>query len=283
VVLIGQDLDDARVWDRAAQVGAEHVVFLPDAADWLADLLAGPMPDPDGHVIAVVGGAGGVGASTLAVATALVGAQRGPALLVDLDPWGGGLDVALGLEASDGVRWDTALAGPAPGGRRVIPHATLPRTGELAVLACPRAAPVALPLDAVADLLDSAPSRFALTVADLPRNDAALVAAACSRSTTAVVVAPARVRGLAATLAVAEVVRAHVDDVRLVVRAGPDLDAADLERALGVPVTAVVGYDRALGVREARGEPPGTAARDPYGAAARALLRPVAAVPVLAA
>ena len=283
VVLIGHDLDDAGVWDRAVRVGAEHVVFLPDAADWLADLLAGPPPDPDGHVLAVVGAAGGVGASTLAVAVGLVGAATRPTLLVDLDPWGGGLDVALGLEAVDGTRWDAALSAPAPGGRRVVPHATLPRAGDLAVLACPRQRPAALPVDAVADLLDNAPSRFPFTVVDVPRTDAALVAAVCTRATLAAIVVPARVRGLAAALPIAELVAAHVDDVRLVVRAGLDLAADDIGRALALPVAATLTHDRALAHREARGEPPDVGARDPFGIAVRSLLAPTAGYDVLAA
>ncbi|HVU72202.1 MAG TPA: septum site-determining protein Ssd, partial [Mycobacteriales bacterium] len=235
VVLVGHDLDDATVWDRAVQLGAEHVVFLPDAADWLADLLAGPLPDPDGHVLAVVGGAGGVGASTLAVTTSLVGAADGPTLLVDLDPWGGGLDVLLGLEADEGTRWDTALLAPAPGGRRVVPHATLPQVGDLAVLSCPRSGPVPLPVDAVADVLDAAPARYGRTVVDLGRTDGALIATACSRATTTALVVPARVRGLAAALPVAALVADVADDVRVVVRAGRDLTPDDVGRALGLP------------------------------------------------
>lgn len=36
VNVLGDDLDDATVWDRAVRVGAQRVLFLPDAASWLA-------------------------------------------------------------------------------------------------------------------------------------------------------------------------------------------------------------------------------------------------------
>ncbi|MBC7292320.1 MAG: pilus assembly protein FlpE, partial [Actinotalea sp.] len=57
-------------------------------------------------MVAVVGAAGGVGASTLAALLARRRAIAGDrVLLVDLDPGGGGLDVLLGLEQVDGARW----------------------------------------------------------------------------------------------------------------------------------------------------------------------------------
>ena len=46
LIVIGHDLDDADVWRRAVNVGADHVVFLPDAAEWLIDTLATSKPTP---------------------------------------------------------------------------------------------------------------------------------------------------------------------------------------------------------------------------------------------
>src|SRR5882757_4626031 len=31
VLLVGRDLDDSEVWRRAVEIGADHVLFLPDA------------------------------------------------------------------------------------------------------------------------------------------------------------------------------------------------------------------------------------------------------------
>jgi hypothetical protein len=57
-------------------------------------------------VIGVVGGCGGIGASRFSATLAqVVAEQAGAALLVDLDPVGGGLDVLLGIETGPGPRW----------------------------------------------------------------------------------------------------------------------------------------------------------------------------------
>lgn len=37
VVVVGDDVDDTTVWLDAVEVGAGHVVFLPDAEPWLLD------------------------------------------------------------------------------------------------------------------------------------------------------------------------------------------------------------------------------------------------------
>src|SRR5690606_6300183 len=35
VVLVGRDQDDSRVWRRALEIGADHVLMLPDGEQWL--------------------------------------------------------------------------------------------------------------------------------------------------------------------------------------------------------------------------------------------------------
>ena len=71
VVVLGQDLDDPTIWQRVVQVGAEHVVFLPDGERWLVDALADAVEGTgiDGLLVAVIGGRGG-GATTPSVALA---------------------------------------------------------------------------------------------------------------------------------------------------------------------------------------------------------------------
>src|SRR5262249_48185379 len=73
VVLVGVDLDDADVWERAVRLGADRVVFLPDAEVWLVDALADAADPPSARaaVVGVVGGRGGAGATCLAVALSL--------------------------------------------------------------------------------------------------------------------------------------------------------------------------------------------------------------------
>ncbi|MCU1603480.1 MAG: helicase/secretion neighborhood CpaE-like protein, partial [Frankiales bacterium] len=108
VLALGADLDDAGIWRRAVDVGAERVVFLPDAEPWLVQAFAEAVEASDraGLVVAVLGGRGGAGATTLAVALAQAGARRDlRTLLVDGDPLGGGVDLVLGAEDAGGLRW----------------------------------------------------------------------------------------------------------------------------------------------------------------------------------
>src|SRR5262245_29416626 len=108
VVLVGREPPDPDIWQRGLQVGAEDVVFVPEADEWLANRLADAAEGDvrTGALICVVGGRGGAGASTLAAGLAVSGTRRGwSCLLVDADPLGGGLDLALGYENTDGLRW----------------------------------------------------------------------------------------------------------------------------------------------------------------------------------
>src|SRR5690348_6153943 len=40
VLLVGRDQDDPGVWQRAVEIGADHVLRLPDAEQWLVDRIA---------------------------------------------------------------------------------------------------------------------------------------------------------------------------------------------------------------------------------------------------
>lgn len=40
VVLVGRDQDDSGVWQRAVEIGADHVLMLPDGEQWPMDRIA---------------------------------------------------------------------------------------------------------------------------------------------------------------------------------------------------------------------------------------------------
>jgi secretion/DNA translocation related CpaE-like protein len=119
----------------------------PTARRGLVDALAdaGEGDRERGSVVCVVGGRGGAGASTLAVALGVTALHRGtPTMVVDADPLGGGIDLLLGGEDAAGLRWpDLAQT------RGRVPAAALaealPRMDELTVLSWDRRDPAQHP------------------------------------------------------------------------------------------------------------------------------------------
>ncbi|MFD7843242.1 septum site-determining protein Ssd [Nocardia sp. NPDC059764] len=131
-------------WQAATAAGAEQVLPLPAAADALIAAFAahdGRRPG-DGAVLAVAGAGAGAGASVLAAAVALTAAGRfrDRTLLVDCAPYGGGLDLLLGLEKHAGLRWPDLTIEHGRVAASAL-HEALPVTSGLAVLSCGRDAP----------------------------------------------------------------------------------------------------------------------------------------------
>lgn len=90
-MLVGRDQDAPDVWRRAVEIGAEHVLRLPDAEGWLVDQIANAAEGVGrpALTVGVIGGRGGSGASTLACALAVTAARAGRrTMLIDGDPTG---------------------------------------------------------------------------------------------------------------------------------------------------------------------------------------------------
>lgn len=148
-----------------------------------------------GAVVGVLGGSGGVGASSFA---AVLAAVAGESVFIDLDACGGGVDVALGIETAPGARW----SGLRVAGGRLDPDVLvggLPRWGPVPVLAADVAT---FDPDAVLQVLQAARAG-PLVVADLPRASCPERAAALLHCDIVVVLARADVAGLVAAHAVA--------------------------------------------------------------------------------
>lgn len=275
VVVVGTDLDDAGIWRRALDVGAEHVVVLPDGQAWLVDCLADAADGPAGGLVAcVLGGRGGAGATAAAVALALAGRRRGLAVaLVDADPLGGGIDLVLGAEEAAGLRWPD-LAGTRG---RVSPgtlRAALPTPQGLTVLSWDRGALPSVPVAAMTAVLDAVPRGHDLVVVDLPRHLDAAAEAALARSDVAYLVVPAEVRATAAAARVTAAAALSARDLRLVVR-GPaptGLPAATIAESLGLPLAGEVRAEPGLAAALDRGDPPGLRRRGPLARLADGLL-----------
>ncbi|HLU59995.1 MAG TPA: septum site-determining protein Ssd [Pseudonocardia sp.] len=253
------------VWRHAVAVGAEHVVALPEAEQWLVAALtdAAEGPRPGGTVLAVVGGRGGAGASVLAAAVAVTAVREGGrALLVDCDPLGGGLDLVLGAEDLGGLRWPGIGVedGRVPAAAL---HAALPsprigrRDGALAVLSCDRSSHGPAPA-AVRAVVEAGRRAGDVVVCDLPRHPTDAAAAALAVADLVALVVTADVRACAAGARVAATLAAHGRPVRAVVR-GPapgGIDADEVARAVGVPLLAAMRPEPGLARALERGEAP---------------------------
>lgn len=267
VVLVGIDLDDGDVWRQAMCLGAEHVVFLPDAEPWLVEFLvdADDLAGGQAPLVAVVGGRGGAGASTLASALAVTALLRGiPAMLIDADPLGGGLDLAVGGEESAGLRWPDLATTRGRVGEGTL-SVSLPRVNDLTVLSWDRGSPLTIDPEAIASILAAARRDTALVVVDLPRSFDAAAQEALAEATTCLIVVPAEVRACAAACRVAAAALGAARDVRVVVR-GPapsGLQAEQIADVLGLPLAGFLRAEPGLAAAAERGDAPARSGRGP--------------------
>ncbi|AUH45015.1 septum site-determining protein Ssd [Streptomyces sp. CMB-StM0423] len=272
VVLVGRDQDDPGVWERAVAVGAEQVVVLPDGETALVDRIADAAEGvgAQARTVGVVGGRGGAGASTLACALAVTAARAGRrTVLVDADPLGGGLDVLLGGEEAEGLRWPAFASSRGRIGGAALEE-SLPRLHGLRLLSWDRgggeagAAPVAP--EAMRSVLAAARRRGGVVVVDLPRRVDEPVAEALAQVDVGLLVVPAELRAVAAAHRVADAVRMVLGDLRVVVR-GPTrggLMAEDVAELLRLPLAGELPADPGLSqAAETGAPPPGSRPRTP--------------------
>ncbi|MEU1040229.1 septum site-determining protein Ssd [Streptomyces sp. NPDC005551] len=264
VVLVGRDQDDSGVWQRAVEIGADHVLMLPDGERWLVDRIADVTEGVGSPAltVGVIGGRGGAGASTLACALAVTSARQGRrTMLVDADPLGGGLDVLLGGEAVEGLRWPAFAASRGRVGGGALEE-SLPELHALRVLSWDRGDAVAIPPPAVRAVLAAARRRGGAVVVDLPRRIDEGAAEALAQLDLGVLVVPAELRAVASAGRVASAVGMVLRDLRVAVRGpyAPGLDDREVARLLGLPLIGEVPEEVP---RPDGGVPPGGATRGP--------------------
>jgi len=264
LVLVAVSADDADVWRRAVEIGAEHVVVLPDAEQWLVGRLSDAAEPTDGshsdaEVVCVIGGRGGAGASTLAAALSFAGLRRGlPTVLLDADPLGGGIDLLLGGEDQPGLRWPD-LAGASGRVAASTLRGSLPSVDTLTVLSWDRGDTLQVPVTAMRSVLGAARRGGGLVVVDLPRRVDAAAEVALAHARITYLVVPAEVRAAAAAARVAASIRSTTREVHVVVR-GPapgDLEPEVVAASLGLPLAGYCRAEAGLAAALERGEPPG--------------------------
>lgn len=256
VVVVTDDVGRVASWQAAVRLGARCVVTLPEGAAELLDLLAmaGERSGPVGPLIGVLGGRGGAGASTFAIAVSWAVAQRAvPVTLVDLDPVGGGIDVALGLENAAGLRWPDLRDAHGVIASSAL-REQLPSVGALAVVSASSRrggddSPAQLPSRrAVASVIDAGRRGGGAAVVDLPRHPSDVVDATVAACTVLLLVVAADVRAVSAATSVLRRVQPMCDDIRVVVRVEPRsrLREHDVVAALGLPHAATVRAEPAV-------------------------------------
>ncbi|GAB3647582.1 CpaE-like family protein [Glycomyces tarimensis] len=173
--------ESSLIWPMAVKLRAEHVLALPEANEWLLDRFTrttrSSTPAP---VVATVAGHGGAGATTLALAGATAAAREGKrVVLIDLDPTGGGIDVAAGLEAQSGWRWPSLATGTG----QLEPErllSGLPQRGGLHLIGPDPRNRVEPGAEAFEQVLRAARIGADLVVIDLPRTRTAAAARAAA-------------------------------------------------------------------------------------------------------
>lgn len=255
VHLMAADAAEVTAWSVPLSAA---VLVLPDQAGCLPAVLGQADPGPGGRatVIDVMGGSGGVGATTLAAALAQrCSARNARSALIDLDPCGGGVDLMFGAEREPGWRWDdlTSVSGTVND-----IAARLPRVGGFPVLSMGRAgadhAGPQLPgAAAVRAVLDSMCRNLDVVVLDDPNPQNWPGA----ENATRVVVVAGHVRAVMA--ARARTLQHSWGDAQVVVRTGPGmgLDPRAVADCLALPLAGSICTDRRLVSGAQVGEPPG--------------------------
>ena len=237
-VLVGLNGEGDSLWHLAAALGAERVAVLPDAAAWLAEYLSrSRSPEAGGLVLGITGGCGGAGATTAAIWIAQAAAGLGVrVLLVDGDPWGGGLELALAAEETPGLRWpDLSDASGSIDPEQLAD--SLPVAGGFSFLSWPGSRDRPVPVDAATTggVLDAARRGYELVVVDIGRGaePVHMFAWDCDRI---LVVVPAQLKAAVATARLLH--ELPPVEAALLVRgkAGAALDGGLIADAVGLPV-----------------------------------------------
>ena len=272
VVVVATHELPAADWAGAVEIGAERVVVLPDDESWLLarSTAAVRSPAERGWLVVVSGACGGAGASTVATALALAAAPG--VTLVDADPWGAGLDLLLGAERAEGLRWPelSGLRGRVAGDALL---AALPDVGGVHVVAASRSSPGPLSADALTAVVEASRAVGCPAVVDLPRNPDREAAAVAADADLAVLVVPARLRAATAARLLVEAPDSPWTEAEVVVRQVPGgLSRGEVADVVGRPVLAELVHDRSAVPRGEQGEPPLISARSPLGVVARRIL-----------
>ncbi|WP_392507987.1 septum site-determining protein Ssd [Naumannella halotolerans] len=248
-VLLGHD-DQTEALCRWSQPLGASILSLPEGIGWLTTLF-GSDPEPgSGRLLALVGGCGGIGTSTLAVGMAqrlhsargAVGEAAGPVAVVDVDPGSGGIDLVLGVESVPGRRWSHFAA--AHGHLRGLLD-ELPGRDRVKVLSADPRSPEPNP-SAVTAVLRAAGEEAAASLVDLGRGGGAVSESVIRLASEVWLVVGNDIASIAAARRTR--IRLPAAAVRLVVRRHRwgELSADQVAELVGVPLVGAVPTDQRI-------------------------------------
>jgi secretion/DNA translocation related CpaE-like protein len=263
------------VFRTALALGAENVAELPRSAGWVAELIAdvGDATPHGSMTVGVIAGSGGAGASTFACALGQMAARSGPAVVIDADPLGPGIDRVLGLDGYDGIRWDALCQTTGRFSGRSL-RESLPRRDGLGVLTWYPGPQGSLQAFAVRNAIAAAQRGHQTVVVDLPRSVDPLVEELVARCDRVFVLTVPTVAGLASAVRLCARFR-DPTSLRLVVR-GDRVRADAVSRLTTVPVAAQMPDQRGLEEAIDLGLGPVRSRRGPLGRTALDVLADLA-------
>jgi secretion/DNA translocation related CpaE-like protein len=245
VILVVRGEPQAAEWEAAITVGAQRVISLPGQEDELMaelSVAAETTRQDTGHgaVVAVIAGRGGAGASVFATALAREACASAEAILIDADPWGGGIDLVLGNETDAGLRWPDLML---QGGRLnyTALRDALPRHHGVCVLSGSRAGGD-IDAAALSAVIDAGSRGGATVVCDVARRSTEVSETALGSADLVAVLTSADVRSCAAAAVVARWVSTVNPNAGVVVR-GPSpggLRSSDVAEIVGLPLLAAM-------------------------------------------
>jgi secretion/DNA translocation related CpaE-like protein len=275
-LVAGEKTSAAQAQQWSIRLGAA-LVPLPASAGWLSEALADVSRTGrvTGSLVCVVGGSGGVGASTLAAGLAFVAARASQrTMLIDADTRSGGLDLLLGAERTAGWRWPRLATARGHLGELT---GQLPAVEGVDLLSMARdeATPGwELQAEQLKSVLLSAMRSHDITVVDLPRALGAAAWEALRRAKLAVLLVRDDVRGIAAGREVVREMEGECDRFGVVVRQSRSrlLEPNLVATGVGLPLLGLLLDDPGLVGAAERGDPPARSGRSCLARLCRELL-----------
>lgn len=269
VLAVGQQ-NDARIYRDVCRAGAIDYLVLPTDEASLADALQtnevaeDPVDDEECRVSLVIGARGGVGASSLAVGTAWLAAEKfhRQTALVDMDFHFGTCALALDLLPGRGLR--EALEHPERIDSLFIGSAMVNVGEKLFLLGGEEAVDQELFASAYAidQLIDAIRGNFQSMIVDLPRQMAVAQPALVGCADEIVMVSDLSLPGLRDTIRLRDWLQGSgcAANLRIVLQEGPPRRAAltrkDFEKGLEGKVDFVLPHaDKVAAMASAQGKP----------------------------